>query len=470
MQRKSTELVEPRDLAKRNSACPPVPRTRSPVKSESGLGRVRQTAKRNPNLQFNNLFHHINPELLRRAYFDLNRNSAAGVDEETWTDYGISLTERINDLHRRIHQKRYRPQPSLRVWIPKSDGRPRPIGIAALEDKIVQQALGWTLESIYEEDFLGFSYGFRPKRSQHQALDALYVAITQRKVSYILDADIQGFFDAIRHDWLLEFIKHRISDKRILTLVEKTLSAGVMEDGKWSETAVGTPQGSVVSPIYSNIYLHYVLDLWVHQWRRREARGEVYIIRYADDFVVGFQYCEDGEKFNRQLRQRLSKFGLTLHEGKTRLIEFGRFAAINRRKQGLGKPESFDFLGFTHLCDTRLKDGKFKLTRLTISQRLRKKLKEIKLEAKRKRHENVHEQGKWLRSVLNGLYNYYGVPGNRSSLNAFRTEIHRMWFKSLRRRSHKAKRMNWERFKVLVKLHIPSVRTTHPYPNQRLSV
>ena len=248
------------------------------------------------------------------------------------------------------------------------------------------------------------------------------------------------------------------------------MRAGVIEEGKWSETVVGTAQGSVVSPIYSNIYLHYVLDLWVKQWRRREARGEVYIIRYADDFVVGFQYSEDGQKFNRQLRERLSQFGLTLHEEKTRLIEFGRFAADNREKQGLGKPESFDFSGFTHVCDTRIKDGKFKLTRLTISKRLRKKLKEIKLEAKRKRHENAHEQGKWLRSVLNGLYNYYGVPGNRSSLNAFRREIHRTWFKSLRRRSHKAKRMNWERFKVLVKLHIPSVRTTHPYPNQRLSV
>ena len=470
MQRKSTEPVEQRDLAERNSACPPVFGTRRPVKSESGLSRVRQRAKRTPHLQFNNLFHHINPDLLRRAYFDLNRNSAAGVDEETWNEYGINLLERINDLHGRIHQERYRPQPSLRVWVPKPDGRQRPIGIAALEDKIVQQALVWTLESIYEEDFLGFSYGFRPGRSQHQALDALYVAITQRKVSYILDADIQGFFDTIQHDWMLKFIKHRISDKRILRLVEKTLRAGVIEDGKWSETVVGTPQGSVVSPIYSNIYLHYVLDLWVNQWRRREARGEVYIIRYADDFVVGFQYSEDGQKFNRQLRERLSQFGLTLHEEKTRLIEFGRFAADNREKQGLGKPESFDFLGFTHVCDTRIKDGKFKLTRLTISKRLRKKLKEIKLEAKRKRHENAHEQGKWLRSVLNGLYNYYGVPGNRSSLNAFRTEIHRTWFKSLRRRSHKAKRMNWERFKVLVKLHIPSVRTTHPYPNQRLSV
>ena len=242
-------------MAERNSACPPVFGTRRPVKSESGLSRVRQRAKRTPHLQFNNLFHHINPDLLRRAYFDLNRNSAAGVDEETWNEYGINLLERINDLHGRIHQERYRPQPSLRVWVPKPDGRQRPIGIAALEDKIVQQALVWTLESIYEEDFLGFSYGFRPGRSQHQALDALYVAITQRKVSYILDADIQGFFDTIQHDWMLKFIKHRISDKRILRLVEKTLRAGVIEDGKWSETVVGTPQGSVVSPIYSNIYL-----------------------------------------------------------------------------------------------------------------------------------------------------------------------------------------------------------------------
>ncbi|MGK5095115.1 group II intron reverse transcriptase/maturase [Deltaproteobacteria bacterium TL4] len=429
-------------MAKRNSACPPVSGTQGPEKSEGGLSRIRAAAKRDPHLQFNNLFHHFSPELLQRAYRELNRNAAAGVDEETWKDYGKNLRERIKDLHQRIHKQRYSPQPSLRVWVPKSDGRQRPIGISALEDKIVQQGLVWILESIYEEDFLGFSYGFRPGRSQHQALDALYVAITQRKVSFILDADIRGFFDTLRQAWMLKFMEHRISDKRILRLVEKTLSAGVIEEGKWSKTVVGTPQGSVASPIYSNSYLHYVLDLWVNQWRGREARCEVYIIRYADDFVVGFQYLEDGEHFYHQLKERLSKFGLTLHEDKTRLIEFGRFAAQNRKVRGEGKPETFDFLGFTHICDLRIKDGKFKLTRITISKRMRKKLEALKLEVKRKRQENAHEQGKWLRSVLIGLYNYYGVPGNRDSLDAFRTEICRMWFKSLRRRSHKAASMN----------------------------
>ncbi len=390
MRENSTEFVERRDLAKRNPTSSFGFGTQSPNKPESGLDRVRAVAKRDSRLQFNNLYHHLTQELLVKAYYELNSNSAAGVDRETWTSYGSKLSERIKEIHERLQQQSYDLQPSLRIWLPKPDGRKRLIGIAALEDKIVQQALSWILGSIYEEDFLGFSYGFRPGRGQHQALDAVYVAITQRKVSYVLDADIQGFFDNMQHDRLLKFVEHRISDKRTLDLIRKTLVAGVLdEDGEWSESVVGTPQGAVASPTYSNIYLHYALDLWVNRWRKQNARGEVYIIRYPDDFIICFQYRSDGERLNLALRERLSQFGLTLHREKTRLMEFGRFAAQNRKERKMGKPESFDFLGFTHICDVRRKDGKFKLTRHTIAKRLRMKLKGIKLLMKRRRSTNT---------------------------------------------------------------------------------
>jgi len=340
----------------------------------------------------------------------------------------------------------------------------------ALEDKVVQQAQSWIIQSIFETDFLGFSYGFRPGRSQHDALDAVYVAIMQKKVSWVLDADIKGFFDNISHSWLKTFLGHRIADRKTLRLAEQFITAGVEEDGKWSKTVVGTPQGSVISPLYANIYLHYVLDLWVQQWRKKRARGEVYIIRFADDFVVGFQYKTDGKQFHQDLQTRMHHFGLTLHETKTRLIEFGRFAQSNRQARGQGKPETFTFLGFTHACAQRRKDSKFTVRRKTIAKRQRTTTKRVKEELRKQMHANVHRQGMWLSSVVRGFYNYFGVPGNLGSLNAFRTEICRIWLRTLRRRSHKGSKYNWAKFQRLVKRYIPSVKTCHPYPNQRLCV
>jgi len=435
----------------------------------NGLDRIGEAARKGTTIRFTSLMHHITNNLLREAYAALKRDAASGVDDETWRQYGEQLENRLLDLHERVQSGRYRAKPSKRIWIPKTDGRERPIGIAALEDKIVQQAVVWVLNQIYEEDFLGFSYGFRPKRSQHNALDALWVGITQRKVSWVLDADIKGFFDAISHEWLLKFLGHRIADQRLLRLIRKWLRAGVSEDGQWSKTVVGTPQGAVISPILANIYLHYVLDLWVDS-RRKGASGDVIIVRYADDFVIGFQYRKQAEQFLQALQERMSQFGLELHQEKTRLIEFGRFAAANRESRGKGKPETFDFLGFTHICAKTRKTSKFTVRRKTIAKRLRAKAKEVRKEIMRRRHVPVPDQGRWLRSVLNGHLNYYAVPGNKKSIDAFRTEVMRGWFRALRRRSQKARKLTWEKFKRLVKTWLPTAKVRHPYPNQRLCV
>jgi RNA-directed DNA polymerase len=413
--------------------------------------------------------HHITVDLLRESYKALKRDAAAGVDEVTWRQYGEQLEDRLPVLHERVQSGRFRAMPSKRIWIPKQDGRQRPIGITALEDKIVQKAVVRVLSQIFEEAFCGFSYGFRPERSQHNALDALWVGITQRKVSWVLDADIRGFFDAISHEWLLEFLQHRIADPRLLRLIRKWLRAGVSEEGQWSKTKVGTPQGSVVSPVLANIYLHYVLDLWVSAWRK-EARGDVIIVRYADDWVMGFQYRNEAECFLQHLRERLAKFGLELHHEKTRLIEFGRFAAANRSERGEGKPETFDFLGFTHICATTRKNKYFTVRRKTIAKRLRAKVKEVREELLRRRHVPVPDQGKWLRSVVQGHLNYYAVPGNKQSIDAFRTQVIRGWLNALMRRSQKARNLTWERIKRLVATWIPSTKTLHPYPTQRLCV
>lgn len=435
-----------------------------------GLKRVREAAKRDSSLRFTNLLHHVTVELLGEAYKALNPKATPGVDGMTWQEYGAGLEERLKDLHGRVHRGAYRAQPSKRTYIHKEDGRLRPLGIAALEDKIVQLAVVWVLQAIYEEDFLGFSYGFRPGRSQHDALDAIWVAIVQRKVSWLLDADIRGFFDAIQHGWMERFVEHRIGDKRILRLIHKWLKAGVSEDGEWSSTEVGTPQGATISPLLANIYLHYVLDLWVQAWRRRYARGEVYIVRYADDFVMGFQYRSDAEAFQQALAERMRKFGLELNAEKTRLIEFGRFAAQNRAKRGEGKPETFEFLGFTHICGRRRKDGGFTVRRKTIAKRLRRKVKGVTEKLKRIRHSPVPEQGKWLRSVIIGYYNYHAVPGNIQALNRFRKLLARAWLRALRRRSQKGRRLTWGRMQKLLATWLPSPRILHPYPNQRLCV
>ena len=464
------EFVEKRPPAKGNSEQTTVTSTQRLESTSSGLYRVREAAKRDKDLRFTNLLHHIDIELLHTAYLSLNKKAATGLDGVTWQEYGEELKSHLTRLHDQIHNGSYRATAGKRIWIPKSDGRQRPIGITALEDKIVQQALVDILQPIYEEDFLGFSYGSRPDRSQHNALDAIYVAITQRKVGWILDADIKGFYDNINHEWLMKFVEHRIADNRVLRLIRKFLRAGVSEDGKWSKTEVGTPQGAVISSLLANIYLHYALDLWVNKWRKHHARGEVYIVRYADDFVIGFQYQSDAKQFQTELRKRMGKFGLELHSDKTRLIEFGRFAAVNHKERGKEKPETFDFLGFTHICSTRRKDGKFKLQRKTIGKRLRRKIKEIRQTLHRQRHNSIPEQGRWLRSVVVGHFNYYAVPGNRKALETFRTQIGHAWLHALRRRSQKGRSLTWKRMQRQIEKWIPTAKVLHPYPNQRFCV
>jgi group II intron reverse transcriptase/maturase len=413
--------------------------------------------------------HHITEDLLRSAYITLNRSAAAGVDDVTWREYGKKLKEHLPALHERVQSGRYRAMPSKRIWIPKPDGRKRPIGIAVLEDKIVQQAVAMVLNQIFEVDFLGFSYGFRPKRNPHNALDAVWVGIEKRKVNWVLDADIKGFFDAISHEWLLKFLEHRIADQRLLRLCRKWLRAGVSEAGQWSKTDVGTPQGAVISPVLANLYLHHVLDLWTDAWRKT-ARGDVIIVRYADDFVMGFQYRNEADLFLQQLQERMAKFGLELHQEKTRLIEFGRFAAANRSKRGVGKPATFDFLGFTHICAKTKRGNRFTIRRKTIAKRLRAKVKKMKEGIRLRMHDPIPEQGQWLRAVVLGHLNYYAVPGNKQSTDAFRTAAMREWLHALRRRSQKARSLTWKRFQRLVRTWLPSSKVKHPYPTQRLRV
>lgn len=436
----------------------------------NGLDRIGEAAERDRNLRFTNLMHHLTAELLRESYGALKRTAAAGVDDVTWQEYGEGLESRIMDLHDRVQSGRYRAKPSKRVWLPKPDGRHRPIGIAALEDKIVQQGVVWVLNQIYEKDFHGFSYGFRPERSAHNALDAIWVGITQRKVNWVLEADIKSFYDTINHTWLMEFLERRIADPRMLRLIRKWLRAGVSEDGEWSRTEVGTPQGSVISPLLSNIYLHYVLDQWVAEWRKNKAIGEVIIVRYADDFVMGFQHRREAERFLGEMKERFDQYGLKIHREKTRLIEFGRFAEANRAERGEGKPETFDFLGFTHICSRTQKGNRFTIRRKTIAKRLRTKLKEVREAIIRRRHEPVPVLGKWLRSVIQGHFNYFAVPGNRKAIDRFRTESNRAWLFALRRRSQKSRNLTWDRIKRLIKTWIPTAKTQHPYPNQRLCV
>lgn len=441
--------------------------TQSVGKTLTGLVLVRQSAKRNPKQRFNNLLKHLTPELLRQAYYALNTKAAKGVDDVSWEDYGQELDAHITDLCTQVHTNRYKPQPVKRIWIPKADGQQRPIGITTIEDKVVQQAVVWVLEAIYEVDFLGFSYGFRPGRSQHHALDAVYVAIASRKVSWVLDADIKRFFDTLQHDWMMMFLEHRIADPRLLRIVERTLKCGVVDEGRKTKTEAGTPQGAVLSPLLANIYLHYALDLWVRQWRYRHSRGAMYAVRYADDSLYCFQYLDDGKRFQRALEQRLSKFGLSLNPEKTRLVEFGRFAKSNRRERGLGKPDTFDFLGFTHFCSVRWSTGEFALRRITVAKRQRAKIAAIKKQLKRNLHRPVVEVGQWLRKVVTGYLNYYAVPGNLVAMTAFRTEVCKAWFKALRRRSQKGGCLPWYKFQKLVRLFMPSVRVVHPYPVYR---
>ena len=457
-------------MTKGNPAQLPAGRTQNRSEASSGLDRIRQVACRDRHLRFTNLMHHVTVDLLREAYFALKRNVSPGVDGVTWEEYGRELEARLPDLHDRVQSGRYRAQPSKRSWIPKPDGRQRPLGIATLEDKIVQQAVVWVLNEIYEQDFLGFSYGFRPGRGPHNALDAVWVGITRRKVNWVLDVDIRSFFDTIDHGWLRKLLEVRIADCRILRLIAKWLRAGVSEDGTWLKTEVGSPQGAVISPLLANVYLHYVLDQWVQRWRTQQAKGDVIVVRYADDVVMGFQHQTEAERFLTELRDRLAEHGLKLHQGKTRLIEFGRFAAANRAARGEGKPETFAFLGFTHICARRRSDGGFTVLRKTIGRRLRQKVKEVREMLMRHRHKPVPEQGRWLRSVVQGFLNYHAVPGNRTAIDAFRTQINRAWLRALRRRSQKGQKLTWSRMTRLIATWIPTAKVLHPYPNQRLAL
>jgi RNA-directed DNA polymerase len=462
----AAEAVEGRRPTEGNASKTATLRTQSRVSVSIGLERVRKAARQDRRARFTNLMHHITVDLLRQSFYALKRDAAPGVDNVTWRGYEGELEDRLLDLHRRVHKGTYRAQPSKRTYIPKSDGRQRPLGIAALEDKIVQQAAVTVLNQIYEVDFLGFSYGFRPGRSQHDALDALWVSLMGKKVNWVLDADIQGFFDTIDQGWLEKFLEHRIADRRMLRLIRKWLRAGVSEDGKWSKTTVGTPQGSVASPMLANVFLHYVLDLWVQWWRKNLATGDVIIVRYADDFVIGFQHHQDAERFQKELGERMIKFGLRLHPEKTRLIEFGRFAAENRRRRGERKPETFNFLGFTHICARKRGSGGFIVRRRTMAKRLRAKLLELKQALARQRHLPIAGQGQWLRGVVQGYFNYHAIPGNLAVLAAFRFRVVHHWLHALRRRSQRA-RMPWTRFGALSDRWIPTPKVLHPYPNRR---
>ena len=382
-------------------------------------------------------------------------------------EYGRDLEGNLRDLHGRVQSGTYRAKPVRRVLIPKPDGRMRPLGVASLEDKIVQRALTEVLNAVFEADFRGISYGFRPGRKPHDALDALSAGIYQNKVSWVLDADIRDFFGQLDRSWLERFLRHRIADERVLRLIGKWLAAGVIEDGKLSESEQGTPQGAPVSPLLANVYLHHVLDLWAEWWRKHHARGDMIIVRFADDFVAGFQYQDDAERFQEALRERFAKFSLELHPDKTRLIEFGRYAAARRKARGDGKPETFSFLGFTHICATN-RSGRFWIRRITDTKRLTAKLAKLKAELARRRHDAVPDQGRWLASVINGHMNYYAVPGNGKAIRTFREEATRFWRMALRRRSQKT-RLTWERMERLARHWLPRPRTVHPFPEQRFA-
>ena len=464
----SAESGEGRPSARRNTDSSNLGRTQKPERRRSrGLFGVREAA-RNRELKFTALLHHITPELLTSSFYQLKKSAATGVDGITWREYEQGLEDRINDLHGRIHRGAFRAKPSKRVYIEKSDGRKRPLGIPSLEDKIAQHVVRTILECIYEEDFLGFSYGFRPRRSSHQALDALAVGIDEKRVNWILDADIEGFFDNIDRDWLVKFLEHRIGDKRIVRLILKWLNAGIIEGTDWKDSGRGTPQGAVLSPLLANVFLHYVFDLWIEHWRKQHARGDVIVVRYADDFVIGFEHEADARACLETLRQRFGKFGLNLHPEKTRLIEFGRGSAARREREGRGKCETFDFLGFTHVCGKTRRGKRFKLVRITMAKRMGRTLTAIKQQLERRRHGRLGDTGRWLASVVRGWRQYHAVPGNYDRLRQFDQAVRRLWLRQIRRRSQRGRKgWTWPRLDRLYRLYIPKPKILHPYPNIR---
>jgi group II intron reverse transcriptase/maturase len=461
---------EGRDLTKGNRQQQNASRTPSREDAPSALERVRQAASKNKETRFTALLHHIyNLETLRMAYFSLKKEAAPGVDGETWRHYGETLEDNLQDLSYRLKRGAYRAKPVRRAYIPKADGRQRPLGVPVLEDKIVQRATVEVLNAIYETDFLGFSYGFRPGRSQHHALDALYTGLLTKNVNWVLDVDIRSFFNGLSHEWLGKFIEHRIADRRVVRLIQKWLHAGVLEDGKRTRTEEGTPQGGSASPLLANVYLHYGFDLWAQAWRRKHACGDMIIVRFADDIVVGFEVKSDAVRFWAELMDRMRKFSLELHPEKTRLLEFGPFAGENRKKRGEGKPETFNFLGFTHICGKKRSNGRFTVLRQTIRERLQAKLNEVKAELKRRLHDPIPDVGQWLRSVVGGHIRYYGVPSNDAALYLFRFQVGRLWHRSLLRRSQNA-RVLWDRMRRLIDRWLPPARPCHPYPLRRMGV
>jgi group II intron reverse transcriptase/maturase len=462
------ELVEPRPVTEGNAGQQHMHRTQGRARMSQSLDRVRQAARLKKKERFTALFHHINVDTLRTAFYALKRKAAPGVDGMTWRDYEADLERKLENLHGRVHRGAYRPQPSRRTYIPKADGKQRPLAIAALEDKIVQGATVMVLNAIYEGDFCGFSYGFRPGRGPHDALDALCVAIEQRKVNWIVDADIRNFFGSVSQEWLVRFLEHRIGDKRIIRLIRKWLEAGILEDGTVTVDDRGTGQGSVISPLLGNVYLHYVLDLWAERWRRREATGDMIIVRYADDVIVGFEHEDDARRFLDAMRARLKEFMLSLHPDKTRLIEFGRNASANRERRGLGKPETFAFLGFTFICG-KSRMGRFFLKRKTRGDRMRAKLEEVRSVLRRRMHWPIPQQGKWLRQVVTGHFGYYAVPTNSRALSAFRYHVTDLWRRTLRRRSQKDG-TTWERVAKIANEYLPKPRILHPWPRVRFAV
>jgi len=464
----SAEVGEGRAQTQENIGQSRMRPTQSGKRMYQGLSGVRKAARERKQERFTALLHHLNVGLLRDSFYALKRQASPGVDGVTWQEYETGLEDRLIDLHSRVHRGAYRARPSRRAYILKADGRQRPLGIAALEDKIVQQAVVTILNQIYEVDFKGFSYGFRPGRGPHQALDALTAGIQWKRVNWVLDADIRGFFDNMSHEWIMKFVEHRVADRRILRLIRKWLKAGVSEDGQWSETKLGTPQGAVVSPLLANAYLHYVFDLWVEVWRKKVAKGDVIVVRYADDLVVGFQHRTDAERFLGAFRERLARFGLELHADKTRLIEFGRFAVRGRKQRGEGKPETFTFLGFTHFCGQRSKDGAFIVWRITAKKRMVAKLKAIKAELQRRKHHRTSEVGAWLRKAVLGYYQYHAVPGNSTQLRIFQRRVAWLWRSILVRRSQRAQ-VRWDRLSPLLIRWIPQPRILHPYPDARFA-
>src|ERR1700694_2441705 len=467
-ERSAAELVEPRAEAEGNAGQHSTCQTQRWASVSQALERIRQIAKERKKERFTALFHHISIDLLDEVFFELKQNAAPGVDGLTCRDYETDLERKLEDLHSKVHRGAYRALPSRRVYIPKPDGRQRPLAVAALEDKIVQRATAAVLNAIYEEDFLGFSYGFRPGRGAHDAMAALVVGIERTRVNWILDADIRSFFDTVSQEWLIKFVEHRIGDPRIIRLIRKWLTAGVLEDGAVTVSGKGTGQGAVISPLLANIYLHYVLDLWAERWRRREATGDMIIVRYADDFIVGFQHEADARRFWDDMRNRFEEFSLSLNPDKTRLIEFGRFAAERRAQRGLGKPETFNFLGFTFICE-RNSRGQFLVKRTTRRDRMRATLRRIKEELRRRMHEPIPEQGAWLKQVVRGFFAYHAVPTNGSALRAFYYYVKRIWLRTLRRRSQKD-RFSWQRMHELAADWLPQPRILHPYPDRRFAV